>query len=169
MPSKSFSTPSMSSSNTNRSEAKLKRSSSLSGSGTICDFEWYTVPVCDGFGDWLFDRHQLETPLFNSKRQQQQYSRRRAALTAAMSFWTKLAKPIYCVAPMANVTDVAFRRIITDLAKPTVSKPFCRGERSALCSGRVAVMLMCMCSQCVVAACLVGHVDGVRELRGSHA
>ncbi|GAB9467737.1 hypothetical protein Gpo141_00005073 [Globisporangium polare] len=37
-----------------------------------------------------------------------------------MSFWTKLAKPIYCVAPMANVTDVAFRRIITDLAKPTV-------------------------------------------------
>lgn len=38
-----------------------------------------------------------------------------------MSFWTRLAKPIYCVAPMANVTDVAFRRIITDLAKPTVS------------------------------------------------
>ncbi|KAF1319874.1 Trna-dihydrouridine synthase, partial [Globisporangium splendens] len=37
-----------------------------------------------------------------------------------MSFWSKLAKPIYCVAPMANVTDVAFRRIITDLAKPTV-------------------------------------------------
>uniref|UniRef100_K3X2Z5 tRNA-dihydrouridine synthase n=1 Tax=Globisporangium ultimum (strain ATCC 200006 / CBS 805.95 / DAOM BR144) TaxID=431595 RepID=K3X2Z5_GLOUD len=37
-----------------------------------------------------------------------------------MSFWSKLAKPIYCVAPMANVTDVAFRRVITDLAKPTV-------------------------------------------------
>lgn len=50
-------------------------------------------------------------------------------LIATMSFWTKLAKPIYCVAPMANVTDVAFRRIITDLAKPTVNKPFCRRER----------------------------------------
>ncbi|DBA01266.1 TPA: hypothetical protein N0F65_010858 [Lagenidium giganteum] len=37
-----------------------------------------------------------------------------------MSFWRSLPKPIYCVAPMANVTDVAFRRIISDLAKPTV-------------------------------------------------
>ncbi|GLD92126.1 hypothetical protein PINS_up000659 [Pythium insidiosum] len=37
-----------------------------------------------------------------------------------MSFWRQLAKPIYVVAPMANVTDVAFRRIITDLAKPSV-------------------------------------------------
>ncbi|TMW67337.1 hypothetical protein Poli38472_012453 [Pythium oligandrum] len=36
------------------------------------------------------------------------------------NFWRQLAKPIYCVAPMANVTDVAFRRIITDIAKPTV-------------------------------------------------
>jgi hypothetical protein len=42
-------------------------------------------------------------------------------MVAATSFWRALRKPIYCVAPMANVTDVAFRRIISDLAKPTVS------------------------------------------------
>jgi hypothetical protein len=37
------------------------------------------------------------------------------------SFWRSLKRPFFCVAPMANVTDVAFRRIISDLAKPTVS------------------------------------------------
>ncbi|CAH0474216.1 unnamed protein product [Peronospora belbahrii] len=36
------------------------------------------------------------------------------------SFWQKLARPLYCVAPMANVTDAAFRRLISEIAKPSV-------------------------------------------------
>lgn len=36
------------------------------------------------------------------------------------SFWTKLKKPIMVLAPMADVTDVAFRRIIAKYGKPDV-------------------------------------------------
>jgi len=36
------------------------------------------------------------------------------------SFWKKLNKPIFVLAPMADVTDVAFRRIIAKYGKPDV-------------------------------------------------
>ena len=36
------------------------------------------------------------------------------------NFWQKLAKPIFALAPMANVTDAAFRRIIAKYGKPDV-------------------------------------------------
>ena len=35
-------------------------------------------------------------------------------------FWQKLKKPIFALAPMANVTDAAFRRIIAKYGKPDV-------------------------------------------------
>ena len=35
-------------------------------------------------------------------------------------FWTKLPKPIFALAPMANVTDAAFRRVIAKYGKPDV-------------------------------------------------
>lgn len=35
-------------------------------------------------------------------------------------FWKKLKKPIFTVAPMANVTDVAFRRLLAKYGKPDV-------------------------------------------------
>jgi len=35
-------------------------------------------------------------------------------------FWGKLKKPIFALAPMANVTDAAFRRIIAERGKPDV-------------------------------------------------
>ena len=35
-------------------------------------------------------------------------------------FWGKLPKPFFVLAPMADVTDAAFRRIITKYAKPDV-------------------------------------------------
>lgn len=35
-------------------------------------------------------------------------------------FWQQLKKPIFTIAPMANVTDVAFRRIIAKYGKPDV-------------------------------------------------
>lgn len=37
-----------------------------------------------------------------------------------MGFWGKLKKPIMALAPMANVTDAAFRRIIAKYGKPDV-------------------------------------------------
>ncbi len=35
-------------------------------------------------------------------------------------FWKNLPKPIFCLAPMANVTDAAFRRIIAKYGKPDI-------------------------------------------------
>jgi nifR3 family TIM-barrel protein len=35
-------------------------------------------------------------------------------------FWDKLPKPFYCLAPMADVTDVAFRRMFAKYGKPDV-------------------------------------------------
>ncbi len=37
-----------------------------------------------------------------------------------MSFWQTLPKPFFCIAPLANVTDPAFRRIIAKYGKPDV-------------------------------------------------
>jgi nifR3 family TIM-barrel protein len=36
------------------------------------------------------------------------------------NFWEKLPKPFFCLAPMADVTDAAFRRIIAKYGKPDV-------------------------------------------------
>src|SRR3989344_4784889 len=37
-----------------------------------------------------------------------------------MNFWNKLNKPIFVLAPMADVTDPAFRRVIAKYGKPDV-------------------------------------------------
>lgn len=37
-----------------------------------------------------------------------------------MNFWQKLKKPIFCLAPMADVTDCAFRQIINKYGKPDI-------------------------------------------------
>ncbi len=37
-----------------------------------------------------------------------------------LGFWKKLKKPIMAMAPMANVTDAAFRRMFADLGRPDV-------------------------------------------------
>src|SRR3989344_1798055 len=37
-----------------------------------------------------------------------------------MSFWQKLPKPFFALAPMADVTDAAFRRVIAKHGKPDV-------------------------------------------------
>lgn len=36
-------------------------------------------------------------------------------------FWKNLPRPFFCLAPMANVTDAAFRRIISKYGKPDVA------------------------------------------------
>ncbi len=42
-----------------------------------------------------------------------------------MNFWQKMKKPILCLAPMADVTDVAFRFIIAKYSKELQKVPFC--------------------------------------------
>jgi nifR3 family TIM-barrel protein len=37
------------------------------------------------------------------------------------SFWEKLQKPIFVLAPMADVTDAAYRKLIAETAKPAVT------------------------------------------------
>jgi len=37
-----------------------------------------------------------------------------------MSIWEKLSKPIYCLAPMEDVTDTVFRQLLCDLGKPAL-------------------------------------------------
>ncbi len=37
-----------------------------------------------------------------------------------LGFWKKIKKPIFCLAPMADVTDCAFRKIITKYGKPDI-------------------------------------------------
>lgn len=37
-----------------------------------------------------------------------------------LGFWKKLSKPIFCLAPMADVTDCAFRQIISKYGSPDV-------------------------------------------------
>ena len=37
-----------------------------------------------------------------------------------INFWQKLKRPIFCLAPMANVTDCAFREIIAKHGKPDI-------------------------------------------------
>src|SRR3989344_5982609 len=36
------------------------------------------------------------------------------------NFWKKLPKPFFALAPLANVTDAAFRRIIAKYGKPDI-------------------------------------------------
>lgn len=38
-----------------------------------------------------------------------------------MNFWQKISKPFFVLAPMADVTDVAFRRVIAKYGKPDVT------------------------------------------------
>jgi tRNA-dihydrouridine synthase len=38
-----------------------------------------------------------------------------------LGFWAKLKKPVFVLAPMADVTDAAFRRIIAKYGKPDVT------------------------------------------------
>ncbi|KAF0745475.1 hypothetical protein Ae201684_000489 [Aphanomyces euteiches] len=53
------------------------------------------------------------------------------------SFWQKLPRPFFCVAPMANVTDLSFRATITEFGKPHVMwTEFVSCE--ALCSSSAA-------------------------------
>lgn len=56
-------------------------------------------------------------------------------------FWDKLQKPFYMLAPMANVTDVAFRRLIAQYGKPDVFYTEFVSADGLMSAGREALMI----------------------------
>jgi len=48
------------------------------------------------------------------------YLRAMTDQTPQLGFWAELSRPIYVLAPMSDVTDTAFRRLITSLGKPHI-------------------------------------------------
>ena len=39
-----------------------------------------------------------------------------------INFWSKLGKPFFCLAPMADVTDIAFRSMLAKYGKNSANK-----------------------------------------------
>lgn len=64
-----------------------------------------------------------------------------------MDFWHKLKKPMTVLAPMANVTDAAFRRIIAKYGKPDVFWTEFVSVEGLLSKGRDALLLDFMYSK----------------------
>jgi len=73
-------------------------------------------------------RNRLAEGSFVRIKQQNNYPPDRDSLSgffyfaklSAMNFWQKLKKPIMAIAPMANVTDAAFRRMFAECGAPDV-------------------------------------------------
>lgn len=83
-----------------------------------------------------------------------------------MGFWKKLKKPIMVLAPMADVTDAAFRRVIAKYGKPDVTwTEFVSAD--GLCSpGRKVLLKDLMYTEAerpIVAQLFSSHVDKMRE------
>ncbi len=57
------------------------------------------------------------------------------------NFWQKLSKPLFVLAPMANVTDAAFRRIIAKYGKPDVMFTEFVSCEGLLSAGREALLV----------------------------
>lgn len=83
-----------------------------------------------------------------------------------LGFWKKLKKPIMVLAPMADVTDAAFRRVIAKYGKPDVTwTEFVSAD--GLCSpGRKVLLKDLMFTEAerpIVAQLFTSHVDKMRE------
>jgi nifR3 family TIM-barrel protein len=81
-------------------------------------------------------------------------------------FWSKLKKPIFVIAPMANVTDVAFRSMFAKYGKPDVMwTEFVSAD--GLCSpGRKVLLNDLKFSEAerpIVAQLFTGHPDKMEE------
>lgn len=85
------------------------------------------------------------------------------------NFWNKLKKPVFVIAPMANVTDVAFRSMFAKYGKPDVMwTEFVSAD--GLCSEGRKVLLndlkFSKKEKPIVAQLFSGHTDKMREACG---
>ena len=82
------------------------------------------------------------------------------------NFWQNLPKPIMVLAPMANVTDVAFRRIIVKYGKPDVVWTEFVSADGLMSPGREVLLRDLEYSESerpIVAQLFTGHADKMRE------
>ena len=83
-----------------------------------------------------------------------------------MSFWEKLNKPIMALAPMANVTDAAFRRIIAKYGKPDVMFTEFTSADGLMSKGRENLLIDLMYSESerpIVAQLFAGNPEKMFE------
>ena len=86
-----------------------------------------------------------------------------------LNFWVKLKKPVFVIAPMANVTDVAFRSMFAKYGKPDVMwTEFVSAD--GLCSAGRKVLLndlkFSKKEKPIVAQLFSAHPDKMREACG---
>jgi nifR3 family TIM-barrel protein len=84
-------------------------------------------------------------------------------------FWEKLKKPIFALAPMANVTDAAFRRIIARQGKPGVFWTEFVSVDGLLSSGREKLLMDFWYTEAerpIVAQIFGSKPDNFREVAG---
>ncbi len=81
-------------------------------------------------------------------------------------FWKKLPKPIMALAPMANVTDMAFRRIIAKYGKPDVMWTEFVSADGLMSPGRDVLLNDLKYTEeerPIVAQLFTGHADRMRD------
>lgn len=84
-----------------------------------------------------------------------------------MNFWEKLNKPFFALAPMADVTDAAFRQLITKYGKPDVMWTEFVSADGLMSAGRVVLqrdLAYTEAERPIVAQLFSSHVD---KMRGS--
>jgi len=85
--------------------------------------------------------------------------------TTAKNFWQKLHKPFFVLAPMANVTDAAFRKIIAKYGKPDVMWTEFVSADGLMSSGRERLLIDLKFSRAerpIVAQLFTGHPEAMR-------
>lgn len=83
------------------------------------------------------------------------------------NFWTKLKRPFFCLAPMADVTDPAFRRVIAKYGKPDILwTEFVSADGLVHPQGREKLLPLLQFSKIerpIVAQLFTAHPDKMRE------
>lgn len=84
-----------------------------------------------------------------------------------MNFWQKLNKPFFCLAPLADVTDAAFRRIIAKYGKPDIMwTEFVSADGLVSEKGREHLMIDLAYTEAerpIVAQLFSGHPNKMKE------
>ncbi len=83
-----------------------------------------------------------------------------------MNFWEKLPKPFFALAPMADVTDAAFRRIIAKYGKPDLMWTEFVSADGLASPGREVLkndLIYTEAERPIVAQLFSGHPDKMRE------
>jgi nifR3 family TIM-barrel protein len=82
------------------------------------------------------------------------------------NFWANLPRPFFVLAPMANVTDDAFRKMLAKYGKPDVTWTEFVSADGLVSDGRDRLLIdlkFCEAERPIVAQLFTGHTDAMRE------